>query len=142
MDENRKLEKAVIMISGILFLSSLTQKSYCTTSQCGDSVMVFLLGWFAMLTGGAGISWIANPLLFASWAMLKRNNKISVFLSLLATLFAISFLLFDSILANEAGDYQQVISYKSGYWLWVCSCMSMLVGVSILFIKNKDARVS
>ena len=104
--------------------------------------MVFLLGWFAVLTGGAGISWIANPLLLISWFFLKKKLKVSLFLSLFATLFALSFLLFDTILANEAGHYQQIISRKAGYWLWLLSSVSMLGGTFILFLKQKNNNAS
>jgi len=138
---NGKLSKIIIIISSVLFLASLTQKCYCTTSQCGDSIMAFLLGWFALLTGGAGISWIANPLLFASWLTLKKNTKLSMFLSVAATLFALSFLLFDSIVANEAGQNQRIISYKAGYWIWVLSCAFTLAGTFIIRLKeNSKAR--
>ena len=142
MGGNNKIKRSIVIISAILFLFSLTQKCYCTTSQCGDSIMAFLLGWFAVLTGGAGISWIANPLLFTSWIVFRKNIKISFFLSLLATLFAFSFLLFDTILANEAGHYQQIISYKAGYWLWVSSSVSMLAGTFLVLLKQKTNNAS
>ena len=141
MIEEKKLSKTILVISIMLFLFSLTQKCYCTTSQCGDSILVFLLGWAAIISGGAGFSWIANPLLFISWFTLRKNLKTSMFLSVFATLFAVSFLLFDSVIDNEAGHYHQIITYKPGYWLWVSSTSCMLLGTFILMLKRNNKNI-
>ncbi|MES2645796.1 MAG: hypothetical protein V4717_02885 [Bacteroidota bacterium] len=133
--EDRKLKKAFLLSSALLFLLSLTQKCYCTTSQCADSILVFLLGWAAAFSG-AGFSWLANPLLFAAWLTLRRNLRASMFLSVFATLVSLSFLLFDNITDNEAGQQKQIIAYKPGYWLWVASSASMLIGTFTLMLKH------
>ena len=130
------MKKTILIISSVLFVLSLTQKCYCTVAQCSDSIMVFLLGWFAVLTSFAGISWLANPLLFAAWLMLRKNLKASMILSMLATLFALSFLLVDSIAANENGQSQQIVSHQLGYWLWLLSCTSTLLGTFIIKLKQ------
>jgi len=136
MTVDKELKKAILLISVILFLLSLTQKCYCTTSQCGDSIMVFLLGWAAIVSGGAGFSWIANPLLFAAWFSLGKNLKASMFLSVFAALLSLSFLLFDSVLDNEAGHQNQIIAYKSGYWIWTASSLCMLTGTFTLMLRQ------
>ena len=136
MQEDKKLRKLFLVSSIILFLLSLTQKSYCTTSTCGDSIMVFLLGWAAVMSGGAGLSWLANPLLFASWITLRKNLKTSMFASVFATLLSLSFLLVDSVPDNEAGQKHQIISYKPGYWLWATSSICMLAGTFVLMLKH------
>ena len=141
MTEDKKLKKAILLSSVILFLLSLTQKCYCTTSQCGDSIMVFLLGWAAVLSG-AGFSWIANPLLFAAWFTLGKNLKVSMFLSVFAALISLSFLLFDSVLDNEAGQQKQIVSYKSGYWLWIASSLCMLIGTFTLMLRHNTRNAS
>ena len=127
MNEDKKLKNIFLSISILLFIFSLTQKCYCTTSVCSDSIMVFILGWAALLKGGAGISWIANPLLLAAWIKLKKNLKASMFLSMFGVLMSLSFLLFDSIIDNENGQNKEIISYQAGYWLWVSSAVVMLV---------------
>ena len=136
MQEDKKLRKLFLVSSIILFLLSLTQKSYCTTSTCGDSIMVFLLGWAAVLSGGAGFSWIANPLLFASWLALRKNLRTSMFASVFATLLSLSFLLFDSVPDNEAGQKHQIVSYRPGYWLWTTSSICMLAGTFVLMLRH------
>jgi hypothetical protein len=142
MQEDKKLKKLFLVTSITLFLFSLTQKCYCTTSTCGDSIMVFLLGWAAIVSGGAGLSWIANPLLFASWLILKRNLKISMFLSVFAALLSLSFLLFDSVLDNEAGQKHQVVSYSVGYWFWTASSICMLIGTFVLMLRHNTRNIS
>ncbi|MBK6640332.1 MAG: hypothetical protein IPG39_03425 [Bacteroidetes bacterium] len=146
MNEDEKISKKVIIVSIILFVLSLTQECYCTTSNCSDSIMVFLLGWAAIFSTGAGLCWFANPLLLMSWIFLKKNLKLAMFLSVASFLLALFFLVFDSIIDNENGGSHQIVSYKAGYWLWVASHAVMLIGTFVLMyrsnVRNKTvARV-
>lgn len=136
MMEDEKLKKYFQRISILLFILSLTQKCYCTTTTCSDSIMVFLLGWAAIISGGAGICWVANPLLYVSWMLLKKNLKASMFLAMGATLTSLAFLLFGSISDNEGGVQHQIISYKAGYWLWTGSAICMLIGTFTLMLRH------
>lgn len=141
MTEDKRIKKNFLIISITLFVLSLTQKCYCTTSTCSDSIMVFLLGWFAMLSGGAGISWLANPLLFFAWYQLNRNLKLSMFLSMFAFLMTLSFLLFYSVVDNENNQKQEIVAYKPGYWLWVLSAFDMLVGTYALMLRHNTRKL-
>lgn len=134
MTEDKKLKKYILLISIGLFLLSLTQKCYCTVSNCSDSIMVFLLGWAAVISG-AGITWLANPILFLAWLTLRKNLKASMFLSMTASLLSLAFLLFDSVLDNEAGNKNVITSYKAGYWLWAASAGVMLLGTFALMLR-------
>ena len=138
---DKKLKKYISGFSITLFVLSLTQKSYCTTTQCSDSILVFLLGWAAIVSG-AGLSWIANFLLFASWILLKKNVKTSMFLSVFATLFSLSFSLLDSISDNEGGIRHEIISYKAGYWLWISSSFFMLLGTFVLMLRHNTKTLA
>ena len=89
------------------------------------------MGLFA---GGAALTWLANPLLIFSWFALKSNPKLSFISSIGATLLASSFLLFDKIIDNEAGHYNEIVSYGTGYWLWLFSCATITIGS---YINNK-----
>ena len=142
LQEDKKLKKIFLTISVVLFITSLTQKCYCTTTACADSIMVFLLGWAATVSGGAGFVWIANPLLFASWLLLKKNLKTSMFLSVFAALLSLSFLLFDSVLDNEAGQKHEITSYRPGYWLWTASTLCMLVAAFVLMLRHNTRNAS
>ncbi|HNU32606.1 MAG TPA: hypothetical protein PKN75_03360 [Bacteroidia bacterium] len=138
MNLKEKLRNPYIITSQLLFVLSLTQKCYCTTSTCADSIMVLLLGWFAVFSGGAGLVWLANPLLIASWLTFKTKLKWSMWFSVGATLISLWFLLFDSIHASETGQHQQIVSYKAGYWLWVLSNVTMLVGTFAGMLKENN----
>ena len=133
------MSKKILGLSILLLIIALTQKSYCTAGTCGDSILTFMLGGFGILFfGGASFCWLANPLLIASWVF-RNNNKLSTILSLLSTLIALSFLLFDEIIDNEGGVYRKIIAYQLGYWLWVSSNMVMLIGNLIIRFKKEKS---
>lgn len=144
MKVKQKLSNRYVIISMAFLVLSLTQKCYCTSSTCADSIMVFLLGWFAVFSGGAGLTWLANPLLVAGWLTFKANLKLAMLFSIGGTLISLSFLIFDSIHASEAGHHQQIVSYMAGYWLWVLSNATMLVATFAGMLKrnNKNAGLS
>lgn len=151
--------------SGGLLLFALNQPCYCT-GDCLNSVLVLLLGWAgtfvelgAMLSWvlerlhgntpawpadlGATLTWLANPLLCCSWITLKDQPKWSARLSLLATALSLSFLLFDQVIADEAGHYRQITGYGPGYWLWVSGCLVMLAGsVWLTYARGRNRRVT
>ena len=141
MTEDQKLKKTILFSSLFLFLFSLTQKCYCTTSSCGDSIMSFLLGWAAIFSGG-GFAWLANPFLFISWITLRKNLRISMFASVFAMLISLSFLLLDSIVDNENGGRHQIVSYEPGYWMWAASTIVMLLGTFILMLRYNTRKVN
>lgn len=134
----KKIKIVTLSLSISLLAIALTQKCYCTTGSCGDSIAAFLFGLFGVFVGGAALCWLANPLLILSWIFIK-NNKLSLIMSVLSTLIAISFLLFDEIIADEAGHYSRIIGYELGYWIWVSSNGIMLFG-NYLINKISTAR--
>lgn len=127
-----KTTRFILLLSISLFFISLTQKGYCTKNNCSDTIMLLLLGWFGMLMGVAGITWIANPLILLSWYFTKKASKYALYTSLLASAICFSFLFFSTVSDNESGHQNQVISYERGYWLWCASAVVMVVGNVIL----------
>ena len=111
-----------------LFLLSLTQKCYCTPSNCADSIMVLLIGWLGAFSGGAAITWFANPALVFSWLTLKRNPKYAMISAFSAFLFAMLFLMFGQISDSGSGHSQPITEYRAGYWLWLASTVVMVFG--------------
>ncbi len=132
------IQKITLGLSIALFAASLTQKSFCLENGCSDSLEDFVFGIFGLLIGGACLCWLANPLLILSWLVTKYNLTALIFSSI-STVIALSFLLFDEIIMDEAGWPQQIVSYELGYWLWVGSNLTMLGGNSWIFIKRKYA---
>src|ERR1700710_2530209 len=98
------LKKIIRILSIGIFAYALTQKCYCTATSCGGSLMALCFGIIGIAYGGAALTWIANPLIIASWLTTKKN-KVSLICSLLAVLLSISFLLFKNIVNDEGGTY-------------------------------------
>jgi len=136
MPSKRALRRIVLIVSIALFVASLTQKCYCTTSYCGDSFFIFLFGPLGFYLSLAGATWLANPLLITSWIKVSKEPKLSFWTSLLAATISLSFLLFKNVMDNENGDLREIVSYSLGYWLWLASCLSMLIGNSFLNSKR------
>ena len=127
-----KIKRTLIAISIGLFLFSLGKKCYCTTNQCADSILVFLIGWLGLIFGGAALTWLANPFLIFTWILTNKNSKYALATSFVASLLSLSFLLFDNVIDNEAGHYNKIISYQLGYWLWLSSSVTMFLGNLVL----------
>ncbi len=121
------MNRITLFISIGLFIISLTQPCYCTTKSCGDSIAALLSGSIGFIYGGAALTWLANPILIISWCFVNRNPKLSLVTSVAAFLIALSFVLFDEIISDEAGHYSRIIGYRLGYWLWVYSSLIMVI---------------
>ena len=133
------VKKTVLFVSIALFVASLTQQAYCTSSLCRSGLDALISGFFGFWSGeGATIIWIANPILFLSWIFFRRKSKIVLFLSLAAMLISLSFLLFKTVLDNEAGHLNPIIERSLGYWLWIASSVSMFTGNMVLYLLNRN----
>ncbi len=135
-NEEQQQKKRIRRLSVVLFIISLSQKSYCTTTSCSDAVMVFLLGWAALFSTGAGVCWLANPLLISGWLLIKKNLRMAMFFSVAATLLSLFFLIFPAIIDNESNIPHPIVSYKAGYWLWVLSNVTLLIGTCLLMYRS------
>lgn len=136
MDEI-KLKWAVLNLSILAFAISLTQECYCTTDSCGNSAMALIVGPLGLCFGGAGFSWLANPLLFIAWFSIMKKPLKTFIISMLSAALMLLFLFFKQIISDEAGNYSTIVSYKLGYWLWLLSVGIMLVGSSLIFYKSR-----
>jgi len=133
------LYKIILIISILLFAVSLTQPAFYTSARQPDgwanSVGLLLIGWTGTLVGGAGLAWIANPLIFFAWTRFKKR-KTAVVLSGIATIAAASFLMFDSIITGEDGNYSKITERKVGYWLWLISIAVFFIGTTVSYFIN------
>lgn len=130
------LVKITLGVSIGLMLLALNQEAYCTAEGCMHSMMAFIFGIFGMFIGGnETLAWFANPLLISAWLFIK-HRKASFLLSLLSTLIAMSFLIFDEVVINEAGQNSIITRYTLGYWLWIGSHTVMILGNVLLMING------
>lgn len=91
---------------------------------------LLILGWTGIMYGI--FTWLANPALFAAWILGFRKKSKSCFLaSAIALAFVTTFLLRETIVSSEAPTYSPIISYGTGFWLWVASGSVQTVGAAI-----------
>lgn len=122
--------KIILLLSIVIFIISLTQNCYCTSiSGCQPSFATFLFGFFGLFKGV--VSWFANPFLIYSWVNIKDNER-STFLSLFSLILASIFMIYKKI------DYDEIISYELGYWLWLFSIGIMFFGNLLIGRKLKN----
>jgi hypothetical protein len=139
-EEKSKLKTFVLIIGVGLFILSLFNTCFCTDNGCRTSIEALLIGWLAMLTGGASLTWIANPLIITSWILIAKNKKIAWLFGLLATLTSISFLRFHTVIENEAGHYNAITKIGLGYWFWFSSCVTTFIGsLTLRILRNRNS---
>jgi hypothetical protein len=136
-----KNKQLFLYISIGIYIVSLTQKSYCTAgSPCEyfSGFLSLIFGWLGVLMIHVpAFPWLANPLLLGSWSLFKKKPNVSFILSIAAFVLMLSFLWVDEIIDNDGTTTTKVVSYGLGYWLWVLSSFSMIIGN---FLKQKKER--
>ena len=134
--------KQVLIISISIFVLSLIPDAYCYNdcSSSSNGLFLFLFGWIGSFFGGAGLCWLANPLIIFSW-ILYKTEKESIILSGIASVIAGSFLIFDKIIIDEAGHYGEINEYLIAYQLWLLSIVVFFIGNLIVKIQfNKKQK--
>jgi len=121
-----------LIISTGLFFASLGFEAFCTTEGCRSGIEVLSLGWLAALSGGAGIVWLANPLLIWSWLLINKSSAYAWIPAFFAILISLAFLSFPDIIENEGGRHNEIIRNGIGYWLWVCSSIASFTGAVLM----------
>lgn len=135
-----RIETKVLLLSILLYVLSLTQPGFSDGGGAeGNSFMLPIVGWLGLLAGSAAcIAWLANPLLLISWITLKKHPKTAMLFSLMATLFALSFLFFDTVKTDEGGADHLIEAYYLGYWLWLASCVCCFGGMLVIYLRNNS----
>ncbi|WP_347216165.1 hypothetical protein [Chryseobacterium sp.] len=131
-----KKSNLILLISLILYIASLPFTAVYAKGHEMSGLACALLGWAEM--DGGGIAWLANPLLFiGAFFLLLKQIKISVVLSLIAFGLTFCYLSVGEITVNEAGHKFPITGYGPGYFLWIASCFSLLIG-NIILIKTPE----
>ncbi len=124
--------KIILLSSIVIFIISLTQNFYYSTSGDESSIVFFLFGFIGLFWGV--VSWFANPFLIYSWIHIKNNER-STILSLFSLLLACLFMIYKKVGSSE------IVSYELGYWLWLLSiCVTCFGNLVIGFKLKKDNK--
>lgn len=133
-----KTQLAVLMLSLIIFLVSLTQNGFtyqdADSEKTFSSFSLFIAGGFAILGCGflEWLVWLANPLYITSFIFLLNGSKKAALCGITAVVAGVSFLFWKEVLISESGRMDPIIAFESGYYLWVCSMLILLSGVLLL----------
>ena len=137
--------KNITLITSIcLYLISLSQDCYSTdftgsTNKGVPSILALLTGWLGLIgMHGPAMSWLANPLMIASWISSLTKSNFTLPLSIAALAFMLSFLFFKKIMVSEAGHISNITNYNLGYWLWLASAAVLVAGnIYMRYISSK-----
>jgi hypothetical protein len=124
-----------------LYALSLTQQCYCISGACGNhwsGISLVALGAIGGIMSSAGLTWYANPLIWAAWSMIQTKPKRAMVFSLLATLLSAAFLLATRISDVQADVTSYITEYRIGYWLWLASMATTLIGSLILHLLSRN----
>ena len=116
-----------------LFLPSLEIAHQSVPNTGGSYLMI---GWIGPV--GGNFEWYANPaLVLSAYFLLKRWWPASMASAIIA-LALISILFFTrSMLADEGGARSVVTAFLIGYWLWVASAITLLIGAIVQMLQPR-----
>lgn len=132
--------RVTLIISVALYLASLSQECYCTSTACGDhwsGIAILGFGAIGGIMSIAGLTWYANPLLWIAWSQINNSPKKALVFSLAAAVVAASFMLFKQITDVTPGHPAYITSYRIGYWLWLASAVTMTAGSIFIYLTER-----
>jgi hypothetical protein len=125
------IRNVIRSISIVLFVAAMTQVCFDTESapgESGEGAALVISGFFGFFSSITGLTWLANPALWYSWVQITRKPNHSLLASMLATIISLSFLLCKDMIVNEGGTTSTITDVRIGYWLWLSSIGTMLIG--------------
>jgi hypothetical protein len=126
--------KIFLSLNLVSYVACLAFNSFCLEGdQFGPGFGVLLLGIGGLLVPSPGnLTWLANPLLFASWiAVLNDSRKVAIRLSLAALAFSALFLVVGTVI-GEKGP-MDITCFGPGYWLWLASTAAASISAFLTY---------
>jgi hypothetical protein len=154
------LRLAIVLVPLLVFSASLFFDAFSyqyIQVETPKSYLLLLMGGTAFIGGGLleTMVWLANPIaLFAMIRFLMENRitakidpilnkpfpelrRTSGWFSVLAAGIALSFSLWDEVLAAESGSMGKILALHAGYWLWTLSSSLLAIGVTFYNFRYK-----
>lgn len=133
------IQLLIVATSVTLFGFSLFQIGFYTNrpgdpASLGTGLTLLLVGMVAVVD--LNFAWLANPALLLAWFGIwtRPTRTAALYLAITGFGFALSFLLYDDIPANEGGDGRlRIVRYGPGYWLWLASNGTMATGTAFVW---------
>ena len=129
------MKMLIIGISLCFLIASFTKPIIYTATDGSDSfysssILVFFLGWLGFLGGFTEfIFWLANPLYFLALYLFVTNRKGGLFVSIIASMIAISFSFKSTIKKDEGGGRIAIHSFGEGYIFWLTAILILTIGI-------------
>lgn len=129
------LKRPAIYLSVGLFIFSLIRPAFVFDGGRGlesdQSFIYLLIGGIGLFGGGTSefLVWLANPFYFIALFLFAKDKKVSILFILISGLLAISFARWKEILISESGSTAKIISFSSGYYLWVASIIILFFAI-------------
>jgi hypothetical protein len=128
----------------VLFLSIIgAWLSVCIGSRFGAVVGAFCA--FVVVAAFPGtvlpqvgyVAWLANPIIVSAWFLYLAGKRPAALISAVSALgLTLTFLRVTDVPLSDKLTPVEIISYGTGYWLWIGSAGCLVVGVSIdLFLS-------
>lgn len=139
------LKTLTITISLALYFYSFTFDAFSYNYQ-GINIMssleALLMGSIAVLGGGAyeWLIWLANPLCLVAILCLLFDKKIALHFASVSIILSLSFLSSNTVLAAESGTRGEILSIKSGYYIWLSSIVILTIGVYFYFKNYQEIK--
>lgn len=135
------LHRLIIGLSMVIFLASLTQPAFSVergTRPAAEypSIVLLAIGWMAVPDGA--VSWLANPSLVLGWyfTQFETRRTMALVITLAALALALSFLRHDEFLLDTSGNRGVISGCCAGYWLWLSSIITLILGNSLLLFMG------
>jgi hypothetical protein len=141
--EATKIDRVYASISAIIFIIAMTQPAFYQTRRDDTvigSAMCLAIGGMGLLAGY--FEWIANPLLLYSWIAGFRGRRYQAAVSATIAFVFTVFFLFRSTMSYplyEREPIVPIVGHGLGYWLWMLSAATMVIGYYRALIEHKSS---
>ena len=140
------ISKILLFIGSCFYICSMLENIYfCIDMHCEKTFgwLLLIFGIFGIELSPANRTWLANPILFASWfiLLLNYNTKrkiigfIGIILSATSFIVGLSFSTMNLIVSDESGVPRHITGLGVGYWLWLLSMAASSLSAICQYIE-------